>query len=250
MFAAASPYSIRVACAAEAVIDASEYIAHPEATQDIPTPQAGTDDAVPRLVVDGAAAASGGVDMDTFQQIADTAFGAIDPFLPVDVAEQLRGQSLAVLATLVAVAVVLITGTLTTNACFTYLFCRASCRITPVWCTPSSLFGVCSSNTAKCAHPLSVQHEAHPTYWFSATELVTYAVALNLLRSTLKEKSVLLCGPMDAGKTTLFHALQGRRLPAGTVTSMMSSETVLNVPVRYSSHRLSLFCDFYLLFPA
>jgi GTPase SAR1 family protein len=47
-----------------------------------------------------------------------------------------------------------------------------------------------------------------------------------------KQRLVLLCGPMGGGATTLWHALQQRSLPNGTVTSMLPNEATATLPVR------------------
>ena len=48
------------------------------------------------------------------------------------------------------------------------------------------------------------------------------------------KRTVLLCGPMGGGATTLWHALQGRQLLNGTVTSMQPNEsTAVALPVRH-----------------
>lgn len=50
---------------------------------------------------------------------------------------------------------------------------------------------------------------------------------------SVKLKTIVLYGPMEAGKTSLLHALQGSELPNGTVSSMKPNEVVLVLPVRH-----------------
>ena len=83
--------------------------------------------------------------------------------------------------------------------------------------------------------PNAVQHGLHPA--------ATYAGTLKCLQASLKQKKVLLCGPMESGKTTLFHALQGHTLPSGTVTSMVTSVAVCTLPVRCFNGRLAASCS-------
>ena len=67
---------------------------------------------------------------------------------------------------------------------------------------------------------LDLAAEAQRVKWHHAhADLVT---ALLLPR---RAGSVLIYGPMGAGATTVWHALQHRTLPHGTVTSMQPNET-------------------------
>lgn len=80
----------------------------------------------------------------------------------------------------------------------------------------------------------TLQHSMHPA--------ATHAGAVKCLQSCLKQKEVMLCGPMESGKTTLFHALQGHSLPCGTVTSMVASEAACTIPVCRLNHPCAQAC--------
>lgn len=59
------------------------------------------------------------------------------------------------------------------------------------------------------------------------------AAVVRLLSVKPKRKTVLLCGPMGGGATTLWHALQQHPLPHGTVTSMQENDAICApIPVR------------------
>lgn len=65
----------------------------------------------------------------------------------------------------------------------------------------------------------------------------TRAAVVRLLSAKPKRKTVLLCGPMHGGTTTLWHALQRHRLPLGTVTSMQENDVICApIPVRALAH--------------
>ena len=58
---------------------------------------------------------------------------------------------------------------------------------------------------------------------------------VRLISSPPKRKTVLLCGPMHGGTTTLWYALRGQKLLHGTVTSMQANDIICApIPVRPS----------------
>ena len=57
------------------------------------------------------------------------------------------------------------------------------------------------------------------------------AAILKALLQSFEPKKVVLYGPMESGKTTLLHTLEGFTPPHGTVSSMKPTEAVVTLPV-------------------
>eukprot|EP00892_Ulva_mutabilis_P009780 jgi/Ulvmu1/7174/UM034_0083.1 len=60
--------------------------------------------------------------------------------------------------------------------------------------------------------------------------LLVITAVVKLLLHSLRPKTLVLYGPMEAGKTTLLHSLQGIAPPQGTVSSMKANEAVVTLP--------------------